>query len=88
MATRDTTSSHRRGRAMILTAVVTAGLALSGVVSAAMPATGSATATATVVVPAELEQLLLEETGDRIHQSQSVISEEDDCSFASFRCTR
>jgi hypothetical protein len=88
MASKDTTSIHQRGNAMILAALVTAALALSGAVPAAMPAKGSAAATATVAGPPEPERLLFDMTADRIHEGQPAISDEDDCSLASFRCTR
>jgi hypothetical protein len=88
MASKDTTSIHRRRKALILAAPVVVALALGGVAAAATPTTGSAPATATVAGPNQLQQLLFGETGDWIYEGQSAISDEDDCSMASFRCTR
>jgi hypothetical protein len=77
MAIKDTTSIHQRGRAVVLAALVTAALALGG-----------ATAAATAAGPAVPDRLRHNIETDRTDTAQLAISDEDDCSMASFRCTR
>jgi hypothetical protein len=81
MASENTTGIHRRDRALIVGALVAVALALGGAVPAATLTTGGANATATVAGPDELQRLVSDE-------GQPAISDEDDCSLASFRCTR
>jgi hypothetical protein len=89
MAGEDTTSIRHGGKALIPAALVAATLALGGAMPAGTLTTGGATATATVAGPDELRGLVFGETGDGIHEGQSAISDEDDCSVArvSSRCT-
>ena len=76
MASEDTISSRQRGKTLLLTGLVTAVLALGGATAA------------TVAGQAEHERLPSHLATDRTHAVQLAISDEDDCSMASFRCTR
>lgn len=76
MASEDTTGSRQRGKTLLLAALVTAVLALGGATAA------------TVAGTAEHERLPSHLAADRTRTAQLAISDEDDCSMASFRCTR
>lgn len=76
MASEDTNSGRQRGKNLLLTALVTAVLALGGATAA------------TVADMAQHERLPSHLATDRTHTALLAISDEDDCSMAAFRCTR